>query len=85
MRALADAEGIPLLDLSPCCAREELYFPVDRHWNVHGHREAARRIASALLSGELRPLLGAPPAAGRRPPGPRGGTGAYPALAVSPG
>jgi hypothetical protein len=51
-RAIARAEGVPILDLSPVFAEaaegETLTLPGDPHWNAAGHRLAARAVASDL-------------------------------------
>ncbi len=46
--------GIPFLDLTDSFtagteAGEELYFPIDRHWTVDGHRRAGVEVAEQLL------------------------------------
>lgn len=48
LRAWADAERVPFLDLTPAFRREpapgQLYFTLDGHWTPAGHRLAAREI-----------------------------------------
>jgi len=49
------SSGIRYLDLLPAMKTErrerDLYFPIDGHWNRHGHEVAADRIAEALVEG----------------------------------
>lgn len=51
---LLSAAGIQYLDLLPAFRRaalkgETLYFPIDGHWNVQGHRLAAESLAEAIM------------------------------------
>jgi hypothetical protein len=50
--AIAQAEDVPVLDLTPVFAEaadgETLTLPGDPHWNAAGHRLAAGRVASEL-------------------------------------
>ena len=63
VRDLASTHGHSVLDLTDTLAqRDDLYYPVDRHWNVSGHRVVSQLVTDALLQGEFRSLLAAPDA-----------------------
>lgn len=54
---LASAAGFQVIDLAPVFARSFAdsklkldYWPIDRHWNAHGHEVAANAALSALQS-----------------------------------
>lgn len=42
------ATGAPLLELPSKKDRPDLFFRVDGHWNVNGHREAARQLLARI-------------------------------------
>jgi hypothetical protein len=54
LKAIGDAAGFPVLDLTPALRRADggvlagAYFTYDPHWTALGHRTAAAEVASAL-------------------------------------
>jgi hypothetical protein len=67
LRAIGEAGGFPVLDLTPALRRaddsllDRAYFTYDPHWTALGHRVAAAEVARSLRDRDFLPACAAPP------------------------
>jgi hypothetical protein len=67
LRAIGQAAGFPVLDLTPALRRADAsllrraYFTYDPHWTALGHRVAAAEVARSLREQGFLPACAAPP------------------------